>query len=291
MRVLILGGTGTIGAPITRSLVASGAEVRVLARSPLSEALAEELGARPVAGDLAVPHEWISVLPEVDAVVHAAGTFNNDMPDIDRAVVGALVEHAAGLPRNHSLKVIYTGGVWLFGDTGDACVDETAQLRPPMELAWMVGSIGRLQRCLGVHAIVVHPGNVIASSELPLPNMVVEESRRHEVVRLPADPATRWPLVERNDLAELYTAALGRGRRNGHYLGVTEPGVPVADLVPYLAHALHLSAPPEILPLPYWISEYGPWARPYELSQCLEARAAMRELQWTPRWRLATAVR
>jgi uncharacterized protein YbjT (DUF2867 family) len=75
MRVLVLGGTGSIGGPVVRELVRGGHEVVALARSAASADSVARLGARPIAGDMATPERWLAALPPLDGVIHAAAAF------------------------------------------------------------------------------------------------------------------------------------------------------------------------------------------------------------------------
>ena len=52
MRILVIGATGVLGRPVVRRLLAQGAEVRALTRSPDRAADLAQLGAEVVAGDL-----------------------------------------------------------------------------------------------------------------------------------------------------------------------------------------------------------------------------------------------
>ena len=87
MKVLVLGGSGSIGSAILAALLASGHEVIALARSETSAARVGRAGATPLAGDIRVPQPWSGVLAEVDAVVHAAATFEPDMGAVDRSLI------------------------------------------------------------------------------------------------------------------------------------------------------------------------------------------------------------
>ena len=70
MRVFVLGGTGSIGSAVVQKLVERGHDVCGLARSQTAAAKLAELGATPVAGDIAAPEPWTERLPLVDAVIH-----------------------------------------------------------------------------------------------------------------------------------------------------------------------------------------------------------------------------
>ena len=52
MRVFLAGGTGTLGRPTVRLLVAAGHEVCALARTPERGEALRRLGAEPVVADL-----------------------------------------------------------------------------------------------------------------------------------------------------------------------------------------------------------------------------------------------
>ena len=75
MRVLVLGGTGSIGAPVLRGLVARSHDVIALARSESSAAKIIGFGATPLRGDIGTPEQWIGKLPPLDAVVQLACDF------------------------------------------------------------------------------------------------------------------------------------------------------------------------------------------------------------------------
>ena len=76
MRVLVLGGTGSIGGPVVRELISRGHSVSALARSDASAARLRSAGAAPIAGDLSTPERWPQSLPPLDAVIHAAAAFS-----------------------------------------------------------------------------------------------------------------------------------------------------------------------------------------------------------------------
>ena len=285
MRVLVLGGTGTVGSAIVPALLQRGADVAMLVRSPLSAARAEEVGAHPVAGDIAEPAEWRSELGRVDAVVHTANTFGPDMPETDRALLDLF---RAELPVGAA--VVYTGGVWLYGDCGDRFRDDDGPWDPPPGWQWNAGIAAAVKESPELRGMVVHPGNVVVSGDLPAPRMLVEEARRHEVVRTPVDDDVRWPLVAADDLGDLYARVLDHGTAGLDYLGVSDAGVPVGAIAERLRDALALTATRERLPVDYWRSEYGAWAEGYRLSQQLYARRAIEDLGWAPQWRFSSSV-
>ena len=72
MRILVLGGTGSIGSAVVQELIARGHEVLGLARSEASATKLAGCGATPLPGDIASPQAWTGRLPQLDAVIHAA---------------------------------------------------------------------------------------------------------------------------------------------------------------------------------------------------------------------------
>ena len=117
MRVLVLGGTGSIGAATVCALVARGHDVIGLSRSDASALRLAGLGATPLHGDIAVPEQWVGTLPRVDAVIHAACDFDSAMGEIDWRLLDTLLPSLA--TQQTKPRFIYTGGCRLFGATGN----------------------------------------------------------------------------------------------------------------------------------------------------------------------------
>ena len=59
MRVLILVGTGLIGAAVVREWIKDRHKVLALSRSTRSVAMLKALGASPLRGDLRAPDAWV----------------------------------------------------------------------------------------------------------------------------------------------------------------------------------------------------------------------------------------
>lgn len=282
MNVLILGGTGSVGSEVSRALVARGANVQVLCRSDSSVARTEELGGAPVRGNISRPEEWLTALGNCDAVVQAAASFGDEMGDIDAGVVTALIR---GLSGNGAGKcVIYTGGVWVFGDNTDPA-DETSAYAPPREWMWMAENAERVLHADGIDGRVVHPAIVVEDS-VGVPALMLSEARATGEVRLPVALSATWPLVSQLDLGELYASVLDKGVRGDAYIGVSEPAVPLSRIAGIVGELAGLASPPVHWPLSYWMDKYGNWASGYGLSQHLVSDKARRDLGWQPKFRI-----
>src|SRR5436190_23649159 len=73
MTAFVTGGSGFVGGAVIRALVAEGEPVRALARSPVATTAVTELGAEPVAGDLADRTALADAMDGCDVVYHVAG--------------------------------------------------------------------------------------------------------------------------------------------------------------------------------------------------------------------------
>ena len=127
MRVLILGGTGLIGAAVIRELIKHRHKVLALSRSTRSMAMLKALGASPLRGDLRAPDAWVQSVRRVDAVIQVAATFTEDMGQVESKALEAIIQ-ALGR-KDGKIRLIYTGGVWLYGATGNSIANETTQFQ------------------------------------------------------------------------------------------------------------------------------------------------------------------
>lgn len=78
--VLVTGATGFLGQHLVRELVATGATVRGLSRSPAGDAAVAALGAEPVRGDMGDAVALGAAVAGADAVFHTAADTNTWTP-------------------------------------------------------------------------------------------------------------------------------------------------------------------------------------------------------------------
>lgn len=274
MRVLLLGGTGSIGTPVVRELIQRGHEVVALARSDRSAAILRQQGAAVLRGDIAAPQGWISALPAIDGIIHLACDFASDMEAIDRGLLDALLPHVARQPTK--ARFLYTGGCWLYGATGDDVATEETPFAPLAAFAWMVPHLQRVLDSDAVEGVVVHPAMVYGGEGGGVFRRFARDAEAG-AVRIVGNEAVRWPLVHCDDLARLYVLALETAPGRSSYIGTAVDGMPVGRL----ARAFDA---PELLILPTdaVAAELGEWARGYGCDQQLSGARARRELGWTP---------
>ena len=280
MHILVLGGTGSIGAAVVRELIGRGHEVRGLARSEASAAKLAGLGATPLPGDIASPEAWIGQLPPLDAVVHAACDFDSDMGAVDRRLLDELLP-ALGAQTNKP-RFVTTGGCWLFGATGDDIATEETALDPLPAFAWMVPHLSHVLAAPEVDGIVIHPAMVYAADGGVFDRFARDAVERN-AVRVVGSEAIRWPLVHSDDLATLYALALERAPARSTWIGAANDGVTVGRIARAFARRFGTrDQDPQIISVDAAAAEWGEWARGYARDQRLSGAKAQRELGWQP---------
>lgn len=280
MRVFVLGGTGSIGSPTVRELIARGHDVSALARSDASAAKLRGMGAAPIAGNIASPEQWAESLPVLDAVIHAACDFTTEMDPIDRRQLDVLLRSLARQPRES--RFIYTGGCWLFGATGDVTVTEETPFCPLPAFAWMVPHLQRILEASEVDGIVIHPAMVYIAGGGVFDRFARDAVAR-DAIRVVGSEQVRWPLVHSEDLANLYVLALEREPARSSYIGAAIDGLAVGQIARTFAKRFGTrDQVPQIVSTDTIAAELGEWARGYALDQQLSGAKARRELGWTP---------
>ena len=271
-----------IGSAVVRELVARGHDVVGLARSDASVAQLQRSGAAALGGDIAAPERWVAALPRLDAVIHMACDFASDMAAVDQHLLDALLPALAAQPQ--AVRFIYTGGCWLFGDTGEEAATEASPFRPLPAFAWMVPHLSRVLAAPGIDGVVIHPAMVYAGAGGVFSRFAREAVGR-SAVRVVGREAIRWPLVHSDDLAALYALALQRARSGESYIGASVEALAVGKIARAFARRFGTAGEaPEIISTDTIAAELGAWARGYALDQRLSGAKARRELGWQPRY-------
>jgi nucleoside-diphosphate-sugar epimerase len=280
VRVLVLGGSGSIGAPMVRELVRRGHDVVALARSDASARKVAKLGAQPLNGDIERPEEWIAALPHLAAVIHAASDFSTAVAQIDRRLLDVLLPHLAA--QREMAKFIYTGGCWLFGATGNNVATEATLLSPLPADAWWVTQMRRMFDTPGIEPSVIHPAMVYEPGAGVFSSFA-RDATAGRPIRVVAGENVRWPLVHSHDLAKLYALVLEKGVAGESYIGSAIDGLSVGRIA--RAFAARFAAPsptPLIVSADEIAAELGEYARGFGLDQQLSGLKARRALGWRP---------
>ena len=131
MRIFVTGGSGYIGRAVVAELHRRGHHVAALARSDKASATVRALGAQAVHGSLDSLDVIELAAREHDATIHLAAPVPPDGVAREAKLLDVLLRVA---PDDHT--IVYTSGAWVYGDRGDAVVDEDAPLAPIAMVAW-----------------------------------------------------------------------------------------------------------------------------------------------------------
>ena len=278
MRVFVLGGTGSIGGPTVRALVKRGHEVVGLARSESAAKKLAACGALPIPGNIRKPEEWLTALEPCDGVIHAACDFDDAMQEVESRLLDSLLP---SLARN-ARRLIYTGGCWLFGATGEHVATEATRFSALPAFAWALQHIRRILETPGIEPVIIHPA-MVYTGDAGVFSGFARDAMAGKPIRIVGSANVRWPLVHSDDLADLYVLALERGMARESYIGSAIDGLRVGRIAQAFARRyggggrdLKIVSPDEIS------AELGEWARGYALDQQLSGEKARSNLGWTP---------
>ncbi len=284
MKVLVLGATGSIGTAVARDIAGHGHDVLALCRSDASEATLKGLGYATLRGDLRRPADWAGIVRDVDAVIHVAVTFTDDMGAVDRDLIDALIDAAPPAEGSApAIRFLYTGGCWLYGATGDAVATEENPFNPIPSFAWMVENAERLIESGRFSTAVIHPA-MVYHRDGGVFTRFLEKAKASEPMEVWGGPDTRWPLIHRDDLAAAYRLLLENRDLHGSFNAGAQTGVPVRDIV--AAIAAHHGSPKEfvIRTREALVAEHGDWAEGPTLDQQMASEKLRRACNWRPRY-------
>lgn len=277
-RIFVTGATGYLGSAVTARLVRAGAELHALARTSEKARALEALGVRPVHGRLEDPSEWIGQLKNCDAVVHAAIDPAN-APEQDQRLLDAVREAALD---GRVRRLLYASGMWVYGPTHGAVLDESAPRHPLELVAWRAAheEIAFDLSSHDVQTVVLQPG-VVYGEHRGIVGGWFQEARDGKTVTGFGAGDQHWTLVHRDDVAEAFALALEHGRGGERYLLGDESRHTVKELVQAVADATGARA--------QFMSEADVRAKLGLFGAALlndgqfTAAKARRELGWVPR--------
>jgi nucleoside-diphosphate-sugar epimerase len=227
------------------------------------------------------PDGWRPAADACSVLVHCAVEYSDRSWDLHRAALGALRD--AGRDRAGRL-LISTSGVWVYGDTGDGSVDESAPLDPPTfvaprpavdaaVLSWNGG---------GFRTLLIRPGCVYGGAG-SLTAAWFESASKDGAARVVGDGTNRWAMVHRDDLADLYVRAAESGL-GGEVLNATDRSrATVNECAAAASLAAGAEGRVEHVPVEQAVAAMGPFATCLALNQHVDSWKAVHRLGWTPR--------
>ena len=277
MRIFVTGGSGYIGRAVLAELSRRGHTVGALARSDAAASFVRGLGAQPVVGSLQTLDVVEGAAAEHDATIHIPGIASPDDVAREVRVLDVLLRAASsGYP------LIYTSGAWVYGDRGDAVIDEDAPLKPIALVAWRPAHEARVLAAAerGVRAVVIRPAVVYGDGGGIVGRFVA--GAQAGPLKVVGSGANRWPTVRVDALAELYAAAVEQPAARGIYNAVAAASVPYVEIARAASRAGGGNGAIEHLTYENACSTMGPFAEALVLDLQLSAEKAKRELGWNP---------
>jgi nucleoside-diphosphate-sugar epimerase len=285
MKIFVTGGTGYIGNAVVAALCRAGHDVSALARGRDKARLVERFGAAAVEGDIARPDTLAAAVKTADAVIHTASLGSPDAGAVDRRLVEYLLDAVAqsdGLRR-----FIYTSGVWVMGDTGGKMVDESASTKRPAEIVAWRPSVEELidnGMARGITAWTIRPG-IVYGGPGGIVAMLFASAQKEGAVRIVGEGRNHWPLVHREDLADLYVRVVEQAPA-GHVFNATDGSrLTVKTIAEVLSRAAGCGGKVSSTPLEEARKNMGLFADALALDQQVSGVLAERLLGWEPKHR------
>lgn len=274
MKIFITGATGYIGFNVAQALRRAGHQVWGLTRSAGKAARLAQQEIWPVIGDMQTPDSYTAVAAQSDVLIHAAVDYQNDTAKLDTRTIEVLLREAKA-----GATLIYTSGVWVYGDTHGQVVDETAVLHPAATVAWRPAVEQSVLNAANVNGIVIRPG-VVYGKGGGLTGAWFEDALHGERVTVVGNGRHHWAMVHVDDLAAGYVAAAASGLR-GEAFNLAGASLPVAQMV----QAVVAAAPGkeiQYVPQDEAAPTMGAMAEALALDQRVSAQKAQNRLGWQP---------
>ncbi|TQM25760.1 NAD-dependent epimerase/dehydratase family protein [Nocardia bhagyanarayanae] len=274
MRVLVTGVSGTIGSAVARALLGRGHAV--VGTVTGADRPAPD-GVERVIADLFDPEALVAVAAGVDAAVHAASSNDERAGELDRGVVTALLDAFEGTGK----PLVYTSGLWLHGNTGEASATEESAFDPPLVVSWRPAVEKLLEDAAanrGVRTVRIRPGLVYGAGRGYVPMLL--SPQQDGVVRHFGDGSNRWSVVHADDLGDLYALAVESAPAGSVYLATLDEPVAVRDVARVIAdaHGAQVAGWDPAAAQRYW----GVMVEAFMLDQVATGAKARAELGWSP---------
>ncbi len=279
MRILITGATGYIGFNVAQALRRGGHEVWGLVRSEDKARMLERSEIRPVSGSLQNPDTFRAAAEGCSVLIHAAADYRADTFAVDRQTVQVLLEAAKSGPRPKTL--VYTSGVWVYGNTGAKLVDETTPVDPVATVLPRPERERMVLEAAHVRGVVLRPGCVYGRQGGMTGDWFTGAYLRKSLQAV-GDGNNRWAMVHVDDLADLYLRAV-ESDAAGVFNATDRSRSTIREMIEAAARAADYTGEIRFVPLAEAAKTMGNFAECLALDQHVDSRKAVRLLGWQPR--------
>jgi 2-alkyl-3-oxoalkanoate reductase len=287
MNVFVAGGSGTIGVPLVRALVAAGHQVSALTRSAGKQAELRALGARPVVADALDRNALIAGVESAQpaAVIHQLTALPKDAPrkrsDLD-ATNRLRIDGTRNLldaAIRAQVRRFLVGSFALLSPRGSADPDPNDSAAAAVRS--METQVLDATRAGSIEGIILRYG-LFYGLEAPSTQAMIEmvRKRRLPVVR---HDAGQLPLIHLDDAVSATVRALELAPAGAVYDIVDDRAVSLTEVADALAE---YTGSPKPLRVPAWLPRLvSPYmARVTSVRMPLSNARAKTELGWQPKY-------
>lgn len=275
MRVLITGATGYIGFAVAQAMRRAGHQVVALVRSETKARQVAEHEIESLIGTIQDPASYQREAANAGVAIHVAADYGADTFAYDRIALETLLAAKPG-------RLIYTSGIWVYGQTGRRAVDERSPVTPPERVRPRPHMEAMALGSPSVPGIVLRPGCVYGGAG-GMFGMWFEPLSRGEPPTIVGDGTNRWPLVHVEDLARAYVLA-AESNCGGEIFNVTDRSrETVAGMVAAACEAAGFAGEVRYQPVVEAARTLGTFAECLALDQHVDSSKAGRLLGWQPR--------
>jgi nucleoside-diphosphate-sugar epimerase len=276
MKAFVTGATGYIGFAASRALRRAGLEVSGLTRS---EDKAKRLWANeivPVRGDLRSLDVLGAAAEAADVIVHCAAEVGPEFAKLDRQAVERLAQASKAGGRSRTL--IYTSGVWQYGDTKGGKASEETPLNPIPMVAWRPHIE---QLALSANGVVIRPGCVYGGAG-SLTSAWFESAEKEGAARIVGDGHNRWAMVHVEDLGDVYARVVAHRVRGEVFNAVDRSRYTLLENAQAASRAAGKRGEVRTVPVAEAVKQMGGYAEALALDQHIESWKAVNVLGWNP---------
>jgi nucleoside-diphosphate-sugar epimerase len=290
MKVFVTGATGFVGKAVIMALLGRGHEVVGLVRDVSKAQALEKLGVTLVVGDMLEPTSYEEVVPTVDAVINTAqygihGRFTRKkFAQIDHADE-LMTRTLARACLAHDKKLLYTSGVFNYGDCGETWITEETLLHPsPLGEAHtkMVNELLPLFREQHLRVIILSPGFVYGPGGLFKQSFY--DTLEKGQLRIFGKGQNYWSIIHLEDLAQAYAIAIESEAYGETFNIVDDHPLRLSELVNTFTDAVGKKRVGSMAPWLLKLIIGGPLVDSLITSFRISNEKAKSKLDWQPRY-------
>ncbi|MFH1127204.1 MAG: NAD(P)-dependent oxidoreductase [archaeon] len=122
MKILITGGTGFLGARLTKKLIKEGHDVTIYSRNGSEET--KKSGAKEIIGDACDKETIDNALKKIDIVYHLAANLDESDPDMEKTNIRSTGNMIEACKKNKIKRLIFTSSIGVLGYTKEPAKED-----------------------------------------------------------------------------------------------------------------------------------------------------------------------